>query len=115
MENHELDKYVEYVLAQVGEGRHTKEDIKIDLHERGLSDAEVKEVLDVAWEIGTEFENGTRGSSLKSIVIILCFYVFMCLILYLTGHSIIEFCSFGAVIGGIIALIRLFLRKRKFR
>lgn len=41
MENHELDKYVEYVLAQVGEGRHTKEDIKIDLHERGLSDAEV--------------------------------------------------------------------------
>lgn len=81
MENHELDKYVEYVLAQVGEGQHTKEDIKIDLQERGLSDAEIKEVLDIAWEIGTEFENETRRSSFKSITIILCFYIFMCLIL----------------------------------
>lgn len=115
MENRELDKYVEYVLAQVGEGQHTKEDIKKDLHERGLTDAEIKEVLDMAWEIGTEFENETRGSFLKSIAINLCFYVFMCFILYLTGHSIIKSCSFGAIIGGIMALIRLFIRKKKFR
>lgn len=114
MENRELDKFVEYVLAQVGEGQHTKEDIEQDLVERGLSEAEVKYVLDVAWQIGAEYESEIKGYSLKSLAIILSFYIFVCVILWLTGRSFIESCSFGAIIGGVIALIRLLLHKKKF-
>ncbi len=115
MENRELDKYVEYVLAQVGEGQHAKEDIEMDLRERGLSDAEIKDVLDMAWEIGAKFENETRGNVMKSLTIRLCFFVLMCVILYLAGLSIIESFSFWAVIGGIIVLISVFSHKKKFK
>lgn len=115
MEDHKLDKYVEYILAQVGEGRHTKEDIKMDLHDRGLSDAEIKEVLDAAWKIGSEAENEIRKYSFKSLILKIFFYICMCIILYLMGHSIIKSFSFGVVICGFIVLIRLLFHKKKFQ
>lgn len=115
MDNQKFDKYVEYVLAQVGEGRHTKEDIKMDLHERGLSDAEINEVLDVAWRAGAKVENEAKETFLKTLPVLLCVPVFMCVILYFAGLNIFESCSFYVVIGGIIALIGVLFHKKKFR
>ena len=42
----DLDKYIEYVIAQVGEGGHTRNELVDDLKERGLNDDEIGENWD---------------------------------------------------------------------
>ena len=51
MDNNDFDKYVQYVIAQVGEGNHSKDEMKQDLLSRGLSNNDVDAIIEVAFTL----------------------------------------------------------------
>ena len=112
MENQKLDKYIEYVLAQIGEGQHTKAEIISDLQERGLSESEIKEVLDASWTVGAKLENEARNNSLIGIIASLGLPILMLVLLWLTGHSVLQSFSFASVVGGVIVFISILFHKK---
>ena len=60
MDNNDFDKYVQYVIAQVGEGNHSKDEMKEDLLSRGLSNEDVDDIIKEAYALGMEAENEVR-------------------------------------------------------
>lgn len=109
-----LDKYIEYVIAQVGEGGHTRDELAEDLKERGLNDAEIKQVLDLAWNEGRRREDEaihSVGFNILSTRILLPLVLFI--LLLLAG-------GFGKytlawLIGGVVALVSLFFVRKRFK
>lgn len=75
----DIDKYVDYVLAQVSEGGHSKKEIEEDLKERGLSDEEIKSVIQLAWMEGKDVEEDFKsnyiviGAMILTVVLVLFF------------------------------------------
>jgi hypothetical protein len=64
-----LDKYIEYVLAQVLEGGHTKEEVEEDLLERGLLPEEVDYVMQGAWSEGQEIEKSSKDNVINYLLV----------------------------------------------
>lgn len=114
MDNNDFDKYVQYVIAQVGEGNHSKDEMKQDLLSRGLSNNDVDAIIEVAFTLGRETENKTRTEISLSLIINLVFPIIMCILLWIAGVSIIKSSFFAMIIGGIIAFVRVNLLKKKF-
>ena len=114
MDNNDFDKYVQYVIAQVGEGNHSKDEMKQDLLSRGLSNNDVDAIIEVAFTLGRETENKTRTEIPLSLIINLVFPIIMCILLWIAGVSIIKSSFFAMIIGGIIAFVRVNLLKKKF-
>lgn len=114
MYNNDFDKYVQYVIAQVGEGNHSKDEMKQDLLSRGLSNNDVDAIIEVAFTLGRETENKTRTEIPLSLIINLVFPIIMCILLWIAGVSIIKSSFFAMIIGGIIAFVRVNLLKKKF-
>lgn len=109
-----VDKYVEYVIAQIGEGNHSYKDIVEDLKERGLSDSEISEVLQLANYEGNRIEN----EQVKFGVVYLlkfCILPLLILILYLIeGINFFGSHSFRILLGVTIAFVYVIFRKKKF-
>lgn len=115
MENNEFDKYMKYVIAQVGEGNHSKDEMKEDLLSRGLSNEDADKIIKCAYALGMKAENEKRIKMSLSLIINLAPPIAMCILLWIAGASIIHSCSFGMVIGGIIAFVRIQMQKKKFK
>lgn len=115
MDNNEFDKYVQYVIAQVGEGNHSKDEIKEDLSSRGLSHEEVDEVVDEAFNKGSESEDEARKGKSLLIIMKMAIPILMCILMWLSGLSIIKSCSFSIIIGSLFSLIRVKFLKKKFK
>ena len=114
MDNNDFDKYVQYVIAQVGEGNHTKDEMKEHLLSRGLSQEEVDEIVNEAFYLGREAEEEGKKQMSVALIASLAFPVVMCILLWIAGASIIKSCSFAIIVGGIVALVRVKLLKNKF-
>lgn len=116
MDNNDFDKYVQYVIAQVGEGNHSKDEMKEDLLSRGLSSNEdVDDIIKEAYALGMEAENEVRKEMSLSLIINLVFPIAMCILLWIAGASIIKSGSFAIIIGGVIAFVRIRILKKKFK
>ena len=115
MDNNDFDKYVQYVIAQVGEGNHSKDEMKEDLLSRGLSNEDVDDIIKEAYALGMEAENEVRKEISLSLIINLVFPIAMCILLWIAGASIIKSCSFAMIIGGVIAFVRIRILKKKFK
>ena len=115
MDYDRLDKYIQYVWAQAGEGYNTKSDIIDDLRDRGLTDEEIDYVIDKVWAQGEKAEaNITKiGILLFCIGIILIILIITLLdtidIIHLPPRPMIYLISF--LIGSLILLFR----KRHFK
>lgn len=110
----DLDKYVEYVIAQVGEGGHSKNELAEDLKERGLNDNEIKQVLDIAWIEGSRREDDAKQQisiGLFSTIILLPLILFT--ILLLVGDFGRH--TFILLIGGVIALLSVIFARKRFK
>lgn len=110
----DLDKYIEYVIAQVGEGGHTRNELVDDLKERGLNDDEIEHVLNLAWSEGSRREDEAKqivGMSLLSTRILLPLVLF---ILLLLAGSFGKY-TFVWLIGGVIALVSLLFARKRFK
>lgn len=115
MDNNDFDKYVQYVIAQVGEGNHSKDEMKEDLLSRGLSNEDVDDIIKEAYALGMEAENEMRKEMSLSLIINLVFPIAMCILLWIARASIIKSGSFAMIIGGIIAFVRIRILKKKFK
>lgn len=115
MDNNDFDKYVQYVIAQVGEGNHSKDEMKEDFLSRGLSNEDVDDIIKEAYALGMEAENEMRKEMSLSLIINLVFPIAMCILLWIAGASIIKSGSFAMIIGGIIAFVRIRILKKKFK
>jgi hypothetical protein len=112
MDYNRLEKYIEYVRAQAGEGYNTKSDIIEDLRHRGLTDEEITYVIDNVWSQGEKSETKLTkyGIFLFSVSIILVLIVISFLdIRHLPPRPILYLLTFF-----IVSLIILF-RKRHFK
>ena len=110
----DLDKYVEYVIAQVGEGGHSKEDLAEDLKERGLNDNEILQVLDIAWREGGRREDETKQ---QISLWILSTRVLLPLILFVILLIVGGFgrYTFIWLIGGVITLLSVLFARKRFK
>ena len=84
MDNNDFDKYVQYVIAQVGEGNHSKDEMKEDFLSRGLSNEDVDDIIKEAYALGMEAENEMRKEMSLSLIINLVFPIAMCILLWLS-------------------------------
>lgn len=111
----DLNNYVDYVISQVGEGCHTKEEMIEDLQERGLDKEEIVYVLDIAWKEGQSIEKGITKYVILYFFISL-FIPLLLIIFYICGLiQEIRLSNILLVIGSFIMFIIFILRKRKFK
>lgn len=110
-----LDKYVEYVIAQVGEGGHTRDEMVQDLKERGLNDNEIENVLNLAWAEGQEIEDEIKGASILNIVLSMGIPVIIVVLLLIDGRNLLSIRSLWYIFFGIIAVIIVLFRKQRFK
>lgn len=89
MDNNDFDKYVQYVIAQVGEGNHSKDEMKEDLLSRGLSNEDVDDIIKEAYALSMEAENEMRKEMSLSLIINLVFPIAMCILLWIAGASVL--------------------------
>ena len=110
----DLDKYVEYVIAQVGEGGHSKDELAEDLKERGLNDNEIKQVLDIAWSEGGRREDEAKqeiamwGLSTRVLLPLILFVIFL-----IAGGFGVH--TFIWLIGGVVILLSVLFARKRFK
>lgn len=108
-----LDKYIEYVIAQVGEGGHTRSELAEDLKERGLNNNEIEQVLDIAWSEGRRREDFSQNAIIEKIIkrMLLPVVIFVCILLAggFGRHTLVW------IIGGIFAIISVLLSRKRFK
>ena len=110
----DLDKYVEYVIAQVSEGGHSKEELAEDLRGRGLHDDEIRQVLDVAWSEGSRREDEIKqqiGIEILSTKVLLPLILFVILLI----AGVFGKYTFIWLIGGVIALVSVLFAHKRFK
>jgi len=110
----DIDKYVQYVIAQIGEAAHTFEDIKEDLKERGLSDSDISDIMDIANREGCIIESVHDELMIVRFIklsILPCLIIIMYII---NGENILNSSFFWILFFASIRLVWVLFRKRKF-
>lgn len=78
----DLDKYIDYVIAQVAEGGHSKEEIISDLKDRGLNEQEINEVMRTAWMEGEQIEETGRDN----LIFVVCSILLIVIVLFVISY-----------------------------
>ena len=110
----DVDKFIEYVLAQVGEGTHSKGEVIEDLKERGLSEEEIDYVMQNAWSIGNELEGEQKKFGIIQICIGFLIPIVVIFFIWINGGNIFSSRSFFFILMGFAFIIYILFKKRKF-
>lgn len=110
----DLEKYICYTIAQIGEGNHKKTEMVDDLRNRGLSNEEIEAVLDIAFSRGQRLEEEQEFKAVANVLWMLSPSILMCFLLWMYGCDVITSGSFGTLIGGLIYLVKRKLQHKRF-
>ena len=111
----DINKYIEYVIAQVGEGTHKRSDVIEDLKERGLSEEEVEYVMQNAWSLGQELESEQKKERIKQVCIGILIPIAVICLIWLSGGNVFSSRSFFYILMSFAYIIFIFFKKSKFK